>query len=183
MLMVLTLLRLSRGTLKCCSFPFIKGKLAAFEEAEAWTERLAEFNGCTGAQLEVAMAAGEDSMQEYIENDVGRGAHSIKMPLNIAGNASAVTTNITVAWLLEGAGAGANIYDAYIVQAPWLPGVQSNLEDMSPWVKETGSHLLGVLVRRFCVLNCEGLNPTLCVRPRSGLQGIPAPPSSLHSQT
>ena len=124
MLMVLTLLRLSRGTLKCCSFPFIKGKLAAFEESEAWTGRLAEFNGCTGAQLEVSMAADEDHMQEYIENDVG----------HINGVATLPPT--------EGAGAGANIYDAYIVQAPWLPGVQSNLEDMSPWVKETGSSSL-----------------------------------------
>jgi hypothetical protein len=150
--------------LQCCSFQFVKGKLAAFEEPEGWEDRLAEFNGCTGAKLEVSMhvarlgfalcslfaengpqcsnnmpvetrvlrlflssvlpfygvpppsrAADEDNMQEYIENDVGRGVNIIAADLP----ATALSAM------------GANIYDAYIVQAPWLPGVQKNLEDMT----------------------------------------------------
>ena len=67
------------------------------------------------------MAADEDNMQEYIEIDVGHAPGGF-----YSSNSSEATTTT----------AGANVYDAYITQSPWLPGVQQNLEDMTPWVKD-----------------------------------------------
>ena len=35
------------------------------------------------------------------------------------------------------ASTGQNVYDAYITQAPWLPAIQENLQDMAPWLTKS----------------------------------------------
>ena len=71
-----------------------------------------DFNACTGASLELwyneQPEGNEDTMQQFLLDDVG-------------------TT----------AGTGQNVYDAYITQAPWIPAIQENLQDMSPWIAES----------------------------------------------
>ena len=79
---------------KCCIHAGKSASLLAFEEAPEWIPRLEEFNKCTGASVRLEyLPEGEDGMAQAIRTDVGDDISHGK--------------------------AGENIFDAYIVQAPW----------------------------------------------------------------
>ncbi|EGD77131.1 TK protein kinase [Salpingoeca rosetta] len=106
---------------KCCVYQGIPASLLAFEREDLWIPRLKEFNACTGARVQLTYngedgEGDEDTMEEDLRQDVG------------------------VSYRARGGGlfqeAGAGIYDAYIVQPPWLPAIVDGLENLSPWISE-----------------------------------------------
>jgi len=94
---------------KCCKHVAINTNLLAFEEADLWKPRLANFHKCTGANIHIAyVEGGEDAMEDALKFDVG-----------VNGDPTS----------------GQGIYDAYIVQAPWLTSVFEGLESLSERIK------------------------------------------------
>ena len=76
--------------------------LLAFEESDTWIPRIDEYHKCTGANIRLQyVVGGEDSMADALIADVG---------------------------LNNKEDTGEGIYDAYIVQAPWLPPVYMGLK-------------------------------------------------------
>mmetsp|Transcript_82811 Transcript_82811/g.208543 ORF Transcript_82811/g.208543 Transcript_82811/m.208543 type:complete len:1058 (-) Transcript_82811:163-3336(-) len=104
---------------KCCQ-PKLRGvwaTLLAFERDDLWVPRLQEFSACTGARVSLAYVPnGEDGMEAALREDVG-------------------IDYVQDGGRMEKSGAG--IYDAYIVQPPWLPAIQSGLENLSPRIAKT----------------------------------------------
>ena len=100
---------------KCCAHASVNANLLAFERSDTWIPRLAEYNECTGANIRISYVEdGEDGMSEALILDVG--------------------TN-------EDEESGAGIYDAYIVQAPWLPSVFKGLKGLSDLIAEDDEYI------------------------------------------
>lgn len=99
---------------KCCAFAGQSASLLAFEEDSQWVPRLEEFNRCTGAHVRLEyLPEGEDGMAGALRKDLGDDlGHE------------------------QGNGEGEGLFDAYIVQAPWLWPVVNGLENLSPRIKE-----------------------------------------------
>ena len=94
---------------KCCKHAGINAIFLAFEESESWIPRIDEYNKCTGANVRIQYHAdGEDGMANALVEDVGRN---------------------------EDDTSGQGIFDAYIVQAPWLPPVYEGLHSLSEYIK------------------------------------------------
>lgn len=94
---------------KCCKHAGINAIFLAFEESETWIPRINEYNKCTGANVRIQYhAEGEDGMADALIEDVG---------------INEVDTS------------GQGIFDAYIVQAPWLPPVYEGLQSLSEFIK------------------------------------------------
>ena len=94
---------------KCCVHSGVNANLLAFEESETWIPRIEEYGKCTGANIRLQyLAEGEDGMGDALIQDVGENNDD--------------TT-------------GQGIYDAYIVQAPWLPPVFKGLKSLSEYIK------------------------------------------------
>jgi len=99
---------------KCCIHAGKSASILAFEEDSKWVDRLAEFNKCTGASVRLDyLPEGEDGMAEALKLDVGEDTK-----------------------YSDGSTGGQGIFDAYIVQAPWLPPVVEGLENLSPRIRE-----------------------------------------------
>ena len=99
---------------KCCLYAGQSASLLAFEEDSQWVPRLEEFNRCTGASVRLEyLAEGEDGMANALREDLG----------------DDITHD-------QGIAAGQGIFDAYIVQAPWLWPVVNGLENLSPLIRE-----------------------------------------------
>lgn len=96
------------NVLQCCAFSGITAKIAAFEFTEEWEPVLAQFNGCTGATLTVAYPQTEDHFASFIKGDVGYGSEP-----------------------------GFDLYDAYVIQSPWIAAVNQGLMDFTPWIRNT----------------------------------------------
>lgn len=87
---------------KCCIHAGVNANLLAFEESDTWIPRIDEYHKCTGANIRLQyVVGGEDSMADALIADVG---------------------------LNNKEDTGEGIYDAYIVQAPWLPPVYMGLK-------------------------------------------------------
>jgi hypothetical protein len=100
---------------KCCKHAGINANLLAFEESETWVPRIDEYARCTGANVRLQyVPEGEDGMADALIADVGKNGE-------------------------EDSGEG--IYDAYIVQAPWLPPVFKGLESLSPYIAENNEYI------------------------------------------
>jgi len=118
---------------ECCAHVGKSASLLAFEEDSKWVPRIAEFNACTGASVRLEyLEEGEDGMAEALLRDVGSGS-------------SAAATDDSVG---GGGGGGEGIFDAYIVQGPWIPNVAEGLANLSPLIKEDGD-----------VVDFLGINP------------------------
>mmetsp|Transcript_57596 Transcript_57596/g.166724 ORF Transcript_57596/g.166724 Transcript_57596/m.166724 type:complete len:1331 (-) Transcript_57596:116-4108(-) len=105
---------------KCCSADLkgLWGTLLAFERDPLFAPRLSEFAACTGARVTITYnPSGEDGMSDALQQDVGTS-------YRVADDA-----------LVESAGAG--VYDAYVVQAPWLPAVADGMDNLSPKIART----------------------------------------------
>jgi len=99
---------------KCCIHAGKSASILAFEEDSKWVDRLAEFNKCTGASVRLDyLPEGEDGMAEALKLDVGEDTK-----------------------YSDGSTGGQGIFDAYIVQAPWLPPVVGGLENLSPRIRD-----------------------------------------------
>ncbi|KAL7541035.1 hypothetical protein ACHAXR_010567 [Thalassiosira sp. AJA248-18] len=95
---------------KCCKHVGINANLLAFEESATWIPRIDEYSKCTGANIRLMyVAGGEDEMGNALIEDVGKN---------------------------EDETTGQGIYDAYIVQAPWLPPVYKGLKSLTEYIKE-----------------------------------------------
>mmetsp|Transcript_1938 Transcript_1938/g.3691 ORF Transcript_1938/g.3691 Transcript_1938/m.3691 type:complete len:1102 (-) Transcript_1938:147-3452(-) len=95
---------------KCCKHTGINANLLAFEESETWIPRIEEYAKCTGANIRLQyVAGGEDDMGDALIEDVGKN---------------------------EDETTGQGIYDAYIVQAPWLPPVFKGLKSLTQYIKD-----------------------------------------------
>lgn len=100
---------------KCCKHVGINANLLAFEESDTWIPRLEEYNKCTGSNVRIMyVAGGEDEMGPALIADVGENKDD--------------TT-------------GQGIYDAYIVQAPWLPPVYKGLKSLSEYIKDNDEYI------------------------------------------
>jgi len=100
---------------KCCAHAGVMAQVLAFEESAAWVPRIAEYGRCTGASIRMKyVAGGEDAMAAALLDDVGA-------------NADATT--------------GQGIYDAYVVQAPWLPPVFEGLRSLTPFIKRDNDYI------------------------------------------
>jgi hypothetical protein len=99
---------------KCCSYVGQSASILAFEEDAQWVPRIEEFNRCTGASVRLEyLPEGEDGMADALRSDLGEDiSHD------------------------QGLAAGQGIFDAYIVQAPWLWPVVNGLENLSPLIRE-----------------------------------------------
>mmetsp|Transcript_29112 Transcript_29112/g.58129 ORF Transcript_29112/g.58129 Transcript_29112/m.58129 type:complete len:1070 (-) Transcript_29112:185-3394(-) len=94
---------------KCCKHYGITASLLAFEESALWIPRIDEYQKCTGANIRLQyVEGGEDFMGQALLDDVGES---------------------------EDETTGQGIYDAYIVQAPWLPPVYGGLKSLSEYIK------------------------------------------------
>jgi len=94
---------------KCCELKDINVNLLAFEEAEEWNPRLAEFKKCTGANVLLTyVEGGEDSMEMAVLDDVGSN---------------------------DNPESGQGIYDAYIVQGPWIAAIHFGLLSLNNLIK------------------------------------------------
>lgn len=94
---------------KCCKHAGINAVFLAFEDSDVWIPRIDEYNRCTGASVRISYHPdGEDGMGDALIEDVG---------------------------LNENEDSGQGIYDAYIVQAPWLPPVFAGLQSLSEYIK------------------------------------------------
>jgi len=92
----------------------VNANLLAFEKAELWVPRIEEFSRCTGASIRLTYNNGEDYMAKDLIDDVGLNDQMVD-----DGSSQ---------------GGGAGIFDAYIVQAPWLPPVYKGLESLSEFI-------------------------------------------------
>jgi len=100
---------------KCCKHTGVNANLLAFEESETWVPRIEEYAKCTGANIRLQyLAEGEDGMGAALVDDVGKND-------------------------VEGDGQG--IYDAYIVQAPWLPAVFKGLKGLSDYIAANDEYI------------------------------------------
>ncbi|KAL3802961.1 hypothetical protein HJC23_011584 [Cyclotella cryptica] len=100
---------------KCCAHAGVNANLLAFEESATWIPRIDEFHKCTGANIKLQyVPGGEDFMGEALIEDVG---------------------------LNNNEDSGQGIYDAYIVQAPWLPPVYLGLKSLSEYIKENEKYI------------------------------------------
>jgi len=100
---------------KCCVHSGVNANLLAFEESETWIPRIEEYGKCTGANIRLQyLAEGEDGMGDALIQDVGENNDD--------------TT-------------GQGIYDAYIVQAPWLPAVFKGLKSLSEYIKNNDEYI------------------------------------------
>lgn len=100
---------------KCCIHAGINANLLAFEESETWIPRLDEYAKCTGANVRIQyVAEGEDGMADALIADVGLNGEI---------------------------DSGEGIYDAYIVQAPWLPPVYEGLKSLSESIAEDNEYI------------------------------------------
>eukprot|EP00584_Thalassiosira_punctigera_P003619 CAMPEP_0172534374 /NCGR_PEP_ID=MMETSP1067-20121228/6761_1 /TAXON_ID=265564 ORGANISM="Thalassiosira punctigera, Strain Tpunct2005C2" /NCGR_SAMPLE_ID=MMETSP1067 /ASSEMBLY_ACC=CAM_ASM_000444 /LENGTH=1089 /DNA_ID=CAMNT_0013319153 /DNA_START=394 /DNA_END=3663 /DNA_ORIENTATION=+ len=100
---------------KCCKHAGINANILAFEKADAWIPRIEEYGKCTGANIRLQyVAGGEDEMGDALIEDVGEN---------------------------EDDKTGQGIYDAYIVQAPWLPPVYKGLKTLTEYIKENDEHI------------------------------------------
>lgn len=100
---------------KCCKHAGINANLLAFEEADEWIPRIEEYGKCTGANIRLQyLGEGEDGMGDALIQDVGKNEDD--------------TT-------------GQGIYDAYIVQAPWLPPVFKGLKSLSQYIKDNDEYI------------------------------------------
>lgn len=103
---------------KCCAHVGISASLLAFEKDDEWIPRLEEYNSCTGASVRLEyLEAGEDGMAEALVRDVGSADR--------AGSSDS----------------GEGIYDAYIVQAPWIPPVVDGLQSLTPFIRENARYV------------------------------------------
>jgi len=113
----------------CCRYEGLSARLLAFEYDERWNSVLDDFRACTGAEVNVEYNGGglgdEDSMASDLLADLGS-SHLDAQLLDSPGAPAASAS----------AGTGQNIFDAYIVQPPWLPKVFPLLDDLTPWVRE-----------------------------------------------
>ncbi|CAB9529621.1 activated protein kinase catalytic subunit alpha-1 [Seminavis robusta] len=100
---------------KCCAYVGQSASLLAFEEDSLWVPRLEEFNRCTGARVRLEyLPEGEDGMADALRQDLGDDVSHDQ------GNAE-----------------GQGIFDAYIVQAPWLWPVVNGLDNLTPRIRES----------------------------------------------
>ena len=100
---------------KCCIHAGVNANLLAFEESDIWIPRIEEYHKCTGAKIKLQyVPGGEDNMAAALIADVG---------------------------LNNREDTGEGIYDAYIVQALWLPPVYLGLESLSPFIKENDEYI------------------------------------------
>lgn len=100
---------------KCCIHTGINANLLAFEVSETWIPRIEEYGKCTGANVRLQyLAEGEDGMGAALMDDVGKNEDD--------------TT-------------GQGIFDAYIVQAPWLPPIYKGLKSLSQYIKENDEYI------------------------------------------
>jgi ABC-type glycerol-3-phosphate transport system substrate-binding protein len=100
---------------KCCIHDGVNANLLAFEESATWIPRIDEFKKCTGANVKLQyVPGGEDNMAQALIDDVG---------------------------LNNREDSGQGIYDAYIVQAPWLPPVYEGLKSLSEYIKENEQYI------------------------------------------
>ena len=94
---------------KCCEHAGVNVNLLAFEEAPEWPPRLAEFKKCTGANVLLTyVEGGEDNMAKALLEDVGSN---------------------------DDPESGQGIYDAYIVQGPWVPAAYLGLKSLNNLIK------------------------------------------------
>jgi hypothetical protein len=94
---------------KCCEHAGVNVNLLAFEEAPEWKPRLAEFKKCTGANVLLTyVEGGEDNMAKALLEDVGSN---------------------------DDPDSGQGIYDAYIVQGPWVPAAYMGLKSLNKLIK------------------------------------------------
>ena len=94
---------------KCCAHSGVNVNLLAFEKAPEWEPRLKEYKRCTGANVLLTyVEGGEDSMAGAILDDVGSN---------------------------DDPTSGQGIYDAYIVQGPWVPQVHEGLLALNDLIK------------------------------------------------
>lgn len=99
---------------KCCQHIGQSASLLAFEEDSKWVPRIEEFNRCTGASVRLEyLPEGEDGMADALRQDLGDDVS-----------------------FETGQSGGQGIFDAYIVQAPWLWPVVNGLENLSPLIRE-----------------------------------------------
>jgi len=102
-------------TNKCCAHAGMSASLLAFESDEKWVPRIEEFNKCTGARVSLTyLDEGEDGMAEALIQDIGTSDES---------------------------NSGDGIFDAYIVQGPWIPDVQGGLENLSPRITAVNEYV------------------------------------------
>eukprot|EP00585_Thalassiosira_rotula_P013292 CAMPEP_0196129898 /NCGR_PEP_ID=MMETSP0910-20130528/451_1 /TAXON_ID=49265 /ORGANISM="Thalassiosira rotula, Strain GSO102" /LENGTH=1075 /DNA_ID=CAMNT_0041389097 /DNA_START=439 /DNA_END=3666 /DNA_ORIENTATION=- len=100
---------------KCCKHTGINANILAFEESATWIPRIEEYGRCTGANIRLQYVdGGEDEMGSALIQDVGENDDE--------------TT-------------GQGIYDAYIVQAPWLPPVYKGLKSLSTYIKDNNDYI------------------------------------------
>lgn len=100
---------------KCCKHTGINANLLAFEESATWIPRIEEYGKCTGANVRLQyLAEGEDGMGAALIDDVGENEDD--------------TT-------------GQGIFDAYIVQAPWLPPIYKGLKSLSQYIKDNDEYI------------------------------------------
>jgi hypothetical protein len=100
---------------KCCKHAGVNANLLAFEESDIWIPRIDEYHKCTGANIKLQyVVGGEDYMADALIADVG---------------------------LNHREDTGEGIYDAYIVQAPWLPPVYMGLKSLSQYIKENDEYI------------------------------------------
>lgn len=94
---------------KCCAHSGVNVNLLAFEKAPEWEPRLKEYKKCTGANVLLTyVEGGEDSMAEALLDDVGSN---------------------------DDPTSGQGIYDAYVVQGPWMPAVHEGLLALNDLIK------------------------------------------------
>jgi len=94
---------------KCCEHAGVNVNLLAFEPAGEWVPRLAEFKKCTGANVLLTyVEGGEDNMAQALLEDVGSN---------------------------DDPNSGQGIYDAYIVQGPWVPQSYLGLKSLNNLIK------------------------------------------------
>jgi len=100
---------------KCCTHSGINANLLAFEVSDFWVPRIEEFQKCTGASIRLTyVAGGEDAMAQALIDDVGKN---------------------------DDENTGQGIYDAYIVQAPWLPPVFRGLQSLQQSIKDNEEYI------------------------------------------
>eukprot|EP01147_Barroeca_monosierra_P005467 gene5467-7168_t len=104
---------------KCCIYRGIPASLLAFERDDLWIPRINEYNACTGARIQLTYngrdgQGDEEAMEADLRSDVGVRYQRA--------DGSIFETN------------GAGIYDAYVVQPPWLPAIVDGLANLSPWI-------------------------------------------------
>eukprot|EP00911_Craspedida_sp_UC1_P000415 UC1_evm4s313 len=107
----------------CCRFDGVSATILAFEASPGLPEVLDNYKQCTGATVSILYndgtgeGDGEDMMQSDLEQDLG-------VEYLVEGDVSVST---------EGAG----VYDAYVVQGPWIPTIEGRLANIAPKIAQT----------------------------------------------